>query len=828
MDKDKLPPGLSYAEDSDLPPGLSYAPGPTVEAAAGMPDRDLTPDEFGEFAKTGKLPEDVSRVAALRNMSKAKRAKALRKMPVSLVGRENLAERYGVDHSTLSRDELDQAFEYFQKNIVNAGQAAKTPIGAMWEGAKRMPEELYRGGSQLGAYATEKALGALSGEKLSLGLGYNNLMARLEDEAHKKKTGSYPLSATAGEVLAGLPIPLGKGNAILGSASKLKSLARVAGEGALASTLMPVTDEDFIGTKAKQALGGAIVAPIAQYGLETGMAGITKLAAAHKRIKLPQEYRAADAEIRKFGFTPDAASLMDTTEGFVPSITSVAKMSPIGNLRKTTLANKRVATHKISDLQSQYRAGASREEFEWLPLVRELAEGNGPQKKQANFLLSRVEEAARNPDARPQVDIEGRTFFNEFKPGGSSELYGLAADLSPSERINTSSIVDAIDAEKRRLSGLGADAEEGIIGYLNRLQDDFRVDDIDHLGGFGRQQKSYIVSGEFTPDYMVGSRVKKEPIDHLLRSEPPIKPGPEPASLIVTTGGSPRSGMDYRRLLEKSRLISERRDRIFRGSDELKSRSSSAALTNISRAYDEALAAAEQGLGTQAFREASAAARQAHRTGVAPGKTQEMLSMLQLQPDDFVKKFAAMTPDSKTETLRAMGEAGRKTLLAKEFDDIARASLDPTAQVSGESFNRNAFLSKINERMEHLKAIGSPSEVAELEGFQRVVKRLHLMDDTNHIQPGKGRWKYNLVPAVLFRNMLLSPSGQKALLTISRSRAGSPIEQFFIHSIERKIPKLLSMAPPDLLEATGITPGGGKNPVEVDPFVADVQEEPNR
>lgn len=410
----------------------------------------LTPDEFGNFVKTGQLP-------------KVEKVKQLRTMPRSLISSpEDLAIAYGVDPSRMSPYDLNRAFQDFQtqQSKGKSSGVLDTFMRAISKGAQAPAVGVEQGISRAFSSMIPSSPGLGSSAELS------DLQARIGQDVYSTQNEAHPVASAVGQGVGELPYALAlPGGPISGSANKAVSIGKAALGGAMAGAAQPVVDPNQ--SRTGNAIMGAVAAPLAQVGLEAGVSGLTKLKAALPGSNLPAQYDVLQREIRSAGMEPTAADLVTNPTSNVSKLRDIISNAPFGNFAKQNESNKIAAGQLVRNMQAGTRNKMLAQPVSGLDELRAAAEvGND----QAKLFLDRIASQGASPGRNLQADINAQTFVRQQE---ANKAFQGAEALAPTTPSDVTSVQSAVGSQLGEAQAAGeANRNPGLIKYLTGLQTD--------------------------------------------------------------------------------------------------------------------------------------------------------------------------------------------------------------------------------------------------------------------------------------------------------------------------------------------------------------------
>ena len=426
--------------------------GPAPEAQP-----DITPDEFGNFIQTGKLPAG------------RKTVKELRSMPRGLIQTpEDLAAAYGVDPSKMSANDLLGAFQDFKKGE-NKGKSSGV-LDTFMQAIKKGAIDPARGVEQ----AVSRGFANLipSSPMLQSSANLSDLQARIGADQYSRQNEANPIASTLGQGIGQAPYALLTPTApILGAASKAPSVLRAAGGGAAFGFSQPITDPEQ--SRATNTLLGAAMAPAAQVGIEGGVTALSKLRAALPGGKLPAQYDSLQREIRATGMEPTAADLVSSPTSHIGKLRDAISNAPIGNFTAQNEANKIAAGQTVRNMVTGTKQNMLNQPISGLAELQAAADAGNDQ---AKLFLSRIQSQGTSPGRNLQADISGQTFLRQK---ASNEAFESAKPLAPSTPSDVSGIGSAIAEQLAEAEAAGqANRNAPLISYLTKLQGDIKPDGV--------------------------------------------------------------------------------------------------------------------------------------------------------------------------------------------------------------------------------------------------------------------------------------------------------------------------------------------------------------
>ena len=418
---------------------------------APEPQPDITPDEFGQFIQTGKLPAGRKTVRELRSM------------PRGLIqNKEDLAAAYGVDPAKMSPYDLATAYDEFK-----AGEStgkSKGVLDTFWRAVKKGAVDPLRGVEQGIGGAFASAIPDSPGLQSSANL--SDLLARIKGDQYARQNEANPITSMVGQGIGQAPyaalVPTAP---IMGAASKAPGILRAAAGGAAFGFAQPITDPNQ--GRIGNTLIGAAMAPLAQTGVESGITALSKLRAALPGGKLPAQYESLQNEIRAAGMEPTAADLVSSPTSHIGKLRDVISNAPVGNFTAKNEANKIAAGQTIRNMVSGTRQNMLNQPISGLAEL-EAAAANG--NDQAKLFLSRIQSQGASPGRNLQADISGQTFLRQ---NAANEAFEAAKPFAPSTPSDVSGINAAIAAQLAEAESMGqANRNAPLINYLTKLQSD--------------------------------------------------------------------------------------------------------------------------------------------------------------------------------------------------------------------------------------------------------------------------------------------------------------------------------------------------------------------
>ncbi len=420
--------------------------GPAPEAQP-----DITPDEFGNFIQTGKLPAG------------RKPVKELRSMPRGLIqSPEDLATAYGVDPSKLAANDLLGAFQDFKKGE-NKGKSSGV-LDTFMQAIKKGAVDPARGVEQ----AVSRWFANLipGSPMLQSSANLSDLQARISADQYSRQNEANPIASTIGQGIGQAPYALLTPTApILGAASKAPGALKAAAGGAAFGFSQPITDPEQ--SRTTNTLLGAAMAPAAQVGIEGGVTALSKLRAALPGGKLPAQYDSLQREIRATGMEPTAADLVSSPTSSVGKLRDIISNAPFGNFTAQNEANKIAAGQTVRNMVTGTKQNMLRQPVSGLAELQAAADAGNDQ---AKLFLSRITSQGESPGRNLQADIGGQTFLRQ---GESNQTFEAAKALAPNTPSDVSGVLGTVGEQLANAEAAGlANKNTPLISYLTKLQAD--------------------------------------------------------------------------------------------------------------------------------------------------------------------------------------------------------------------------------------------------------------------------------------------------------------------------------------------------------------------
>lgn len=787
--------------------------GPAPEAQP-----DITPDEFGDFIQTGKLPAG------------RKTVKELRSMPRGLIqSPEDLATAYGVDPAGLAQNDLLSAFQEFKAGE-NKGKSSGV-LDTFMQAIKKGAVDPARGVEQ----AVSRGFANLipSSPMLQSSANLSDLQARVNADQYSRQNEANPIASTLGQGIGQAPYALLTPTApILGAASKAPGALKAAAGGAAFGFSQPITDPEQ--SRTTNTLLGAAMAPAAQFGIEGGVTALSKLRAALPGGKLPAQYDALQKEIRAAGMEPTAADLTDDPTSWLVRRRDAIANSPIGNFAEQNKQNKIAAKQMLDNMLSGTRQKTLGQPITGLDTLEGLAKRTperAPNPEAVRALGNLGDYSTGSNQAAAGSVMQADMLGNKYNlAAGVKDLYAPAEAVMPNTNINlegplaeaqrilgrlqTSGELGADTAlardlqkaiadltPEKPLDSLGINQNAGQAPVLTYPGKQAQVGGADHLGIIDNGRAPVVGGGLAQPEErdIYGTVIKNAaggaspdglPPKAVTQQTTPGGFGLGPIAPPSQSSGMPHTPGAVDRFVKTLR---ELRDTAYesgrRGAGD--AYKSLIEKTELARNTDPAMAdylakkfAADESMGAGIGMFNSGGG-----TNNVSDKT--INGLMEMAPDKVVSRLKALSPVQTKELGKTYGPAGKSAHFHMLVDDIVTGSAT-NRTTPGFQFQRGEFLDKLNKMKGQIGEVASPLEKSQIDSIERVMQHMDQLDKTDYVAPNYTKMIWSQ-PQIVLRPLLTTDWGKRMLLTLSASKVGSATERSVLQAIEQKIPQFLAM-----------------------------------
>jgi len=264
-------------------------------------------------------------------------------------------------------------------------------------------------------------------------------------------------------------------------------------------------------------------------------------------------------------------------------------------------------------------------------------------------------------------------------------------------------------------------------------------------------------------------------------------------------------GTSYPALDRLLKGVREKQTSMLKPGSEITGNEASHALTEVKGALKGHLQNIEVMPENMPFAEAMGQARRLYRERVAPMKSPEVEALMGAQPDIAAKSLIGKSPEETAQIVKALGPRGRAAHFYAIVDELANEAATNRATPDFQ-FQRGAFLDKLKAAKGAIGEVATPIEKSQIDSIERVMQHMDQIDKTEFKQPNYTRWIWSQ-PNVLLKPLLTTDWGKRALLTLSASKVGSPVEKRILQAIEQRIPQIVA--------ATGTNSGNPVNDVPI-------------
>ena len=701
--------------------------GPAPEAQP-----DITPDEFGNFIQTGKLPAG------------RKTVKELRSMPRGLIQtKEDLATAYGIDPAKMSQYDLTDAFQKFQSEANNWKPSGV--VGTFFKAVKKGVTDPLRGTEQAISRGFADMIPDSPGLQSSANL--SDLNNRIYSDQYMTQSGLHPTVSAIGQGIGQAPYALLTPTApILGAASKVPGVLKAGAGGAAFGFSQPISDPNQ--SRLGNTLTGAVMAPIGQVGFEGGVTALSKLHAALPGGKLPAQYDSLQKEIRAAGMEPTAADLVSSPTSSVGKLRDIISNAPFGNFTAQNEANKIAAGQTVRNMVTGTKQNMLNQPISGLSELQAAADAGNDQ---AKLFLSRIQSQGTSPGRNLQADLDAQEFIRQ---GVVNDKFDARLKFDNGLPSDTKGVRSGIDKVAGEAELLGTNAPKGVLPYLKGVIGDLQPP----VKGVAPK---FDVYGTLTSEGVSGS-----------------------------AGGVMGKGT-YSQLEKLLRGIKQKQRTLLDPSSEMGTDASNY-ITKSKNIVKNRLREIEALPGNEKLAAATQDARATASELMGPFKDESVATLRgDTKPDIAASMLSGKSPEEMKIIQSALGPRGRAASFHAIVDDIATEAA--TNRVSPEfQFQRGVFLDKLKAAKGALGEVATPLEKSQVDSIERVMQHMDQLDKTEFKAPNYTRWIWSQ-PNVLLKPLLTTDWGKRMLLTLSASKVGSATERSVLQAIEQKIPQFMAM-----------------------------------